>query len=333
MTYCRQYYCRQYFFDAPIRVIQLPEIHHDKISSYIFEGFCHDAILPAICFILLVKCARVWQNAEVVRITLLYRQNFGRVYITGISPGFTGVHIMGKICKVGSRYCPHEILHRHPKVDIWGSWWGVPNPSSACRAQTDRHTDTHTDATKSITSSAIQWTVVIRKAVCTDVGTFQANRGLKRFANVALLGFKLLALSGVIDWLTQDADAENLYLWDFINLCVAQRKKSCAADAGGQCIYLISDFTNLCVAPLWRNSTGPEYCLGLVDFPKLTQVHQAEWMENHLGQLHLNTWVFPAFYQPIQLNIDRKLTEMMIYNGLSYFFWEWIWPNTYHIGP
>ncbi len=46
------------------------------------------------------------------------------------------------------------------------------------------------------------------------------------------------------------------------------------------------------------------------------------WTENHLGQLHLNTWVFPALNQPIQLNIDIKLTEMMIYSGMSYFFWE-----------
>ncbi len=54
----------------------------------------------------------------------------------------------------------------------------------------------------------------------------------------------------------------------------------------------------------------------------LTQVYPAQWMENHLDQLHLNTWIFPAFNQPIQLNIDRKLTEMMIYSGVSYFFWE-----------
>ncbi len=31
--------------------------------------------------ITLMKCARVWQNAEVVRINLLYRQNFGRVHL------------------------------------------------------------------------------------------------------------------------------------------------------------------------------------------------------------------------------------------------------------
>ncbi len=42
----------------------------------------------------------------------------------------------------------------------------------------------------------------------------------------------------------------------------------------------------------------------------------------HLGQLHLTTWVLPAFNQPIQLNIDRKLTGMMIYSGVSYFFRE-----------
>ncbi len=36
--------------------------------------------------------------------------------------------------------------------------------------------------------------------------------------------------------------------------------------------------------------------------------YPAECTENHLGQLHLNTWVFPAHNPPIQLNIDRKLT-------------------------
>ncbi len=34
----------------------------------------------------------------------------------------------------------------------------------------------------------------------------------------------------------------------------------------------------------------------------------------------MNTWIFLAFDQPIQLNIDRKLTEMMIYSGVNYFF-------------
>ncbi len=33
------------------------------------------------CMIYIVKCARVWLNAEVARFTLLYRQNFGRVYM------------------------------------------------------------------------------------------------------------------------------------------------------------------------------------------------------------------------------------------------------------
>ena len=28
------------------------------------------------------------------------------------------------------------------------------------------------------------------------------------------------------------------------------------------------------------------------------------------------------FNQPIHLNIDSELTEMMIYSGVSYFFWE-----------
>ena len=41
-------YCRQYFFDAPIRVIDLPEIHHDKISFYLFDALCHDDILSGI---------------------------------------------------------------------------------------------------------------------------------------------------------------------------------------------------------------------------------------------------------------------------------------------
>ncbi len=54
----------------------------------------------------------------------------------------------------------------------------------------------------------------------------------------------------------------------------------------------------------------------------LTQLYPAEWTENHLGQLHLYTWVFPAFNQPFRLNINRKPTEMMIYSGVSYFFWE-----------
>ena len=37
---------------------------------------------------------------------------------------------------------------------------------------------------------------------------------------------------------------------------------------------------------------------------------------------NVNTWVFPAFNQPSNLNIDIKLTEMMLYSGMSYFFWE-----------
>ncbi len=36
-----------------------------------------------------------------------------------------------------------------------------------------------------------------------------------------------------------------------------------------------------------------------------------------------NTGVFPKFNQPTQLNIDRKVNEMMIYSGVSYLFWEW----------
>ncbi len=50
--------------------------------------------------------------------------------------------------------------------------------------------------------------------------------------------------------------------------------------------------------------------------------YPAQWTKNHLAQLHLNTWVFPAFSQPTQFIIDRNLTEMMIYSGVSYFFWE-----------
>ncbi len=55
-----------------------------------------------------------------------------------------------------------------------------------------------------------------------------------------------------------------------------------------------------------------------------------------VGPGSLNTWVFPAFRQPTQLIIDRNLTEMIIYSGVSYFFWEcsrlsnnasWPWPQ------
>ena len=42
-------------------------------------------------------------------------------------------------------------------------------------------------------------------------------------------------------------------------------------------------------------------------------------MENHLSRLHLNIYVFPEFNQRNQLNIDRNMTEMMIYSGVSYF--------------
>ncbi len=35
---------------------------------------------------------------------------------------------------------------------------------------------------------------------------------------------------------------------------------------------------------------------------------------------HLFNFVFPEFNQPIRLNIDTKVTEMMIYSGVSYFF-------------
>ncbi len=51
----------------------------------------------------------------------------------------------------------------------------------------------------------------------------------------------------------------------------------------------------------------------------------ADWMENQLGLLHLNSRVFPVFNQPTQLSIDRKLTEMMKYSACSEvgcFFWE-----------
>ena len=42
----------------------------------------------------------------------------------------------------------------------------------------------------------------------------------------------------------------------------------------------------------------------------------------YLSQLHFNTWVFLEFNQPTLLNIYRKVTEMMKYSGVSYFFWE-----------
>ena len=38
--------------------------------------------------------------------------------------------------------------------------------------------------------------------------------------------------------------------------------------------------------------------------------------------------VFPEFNKPTRLNINKKLTEMMIYSGVSCFFWEWIHYNT-----
>ena len=50
--------------------------------------------------------------------------------------------------------------------------------------------------------------------------------------------------------------------------------------------------------------------------------HPVQWTENHMSQLHLNTWDWLEFNQLTQLNIDRKVTEMIIYNGVSYFFWE-----------
>ena len=39
------------------------------------------------------------------------------------------------------------------------------------------------------------------------------------------------------------------------------------------------------------------------------------------SKLHLNTWVFPEFNRPTQLNIDTKVTEIMIYSGV---IWECI---------
>ena len=49
----------------------------------------------------------------------------------------------------------------------------------------------------------------------------------------------------------------------------------------------------------------------------------SSWVNgNSPGSASFEHWVFPAFNQPIQLNIDRKLTEMMIYSGMSYFLWE-----------
>ncbi len=51
-----------------------------------------------------------------------------------------------------------------------------------------------------------------------------------------------------------------------------------------------------------------------------TQVTSSLVNRNSLGSAVFEH-PFPAFNQPIQLNIDRKLTETMIYSG-SYFFWE-----------
>ncbi len=43
----------------------------------------------------------------------------------------------------------------------------------------------------------------------------------------------------------------------------------------------------------------------------------------HLTEVQLlNIWVFTVFNQPTPLNIDRNVTEMMKYSGVSYFFWE-----------
>ena len=46
-------------------------------------------------------------------------------------------------------------------------------------------------------------------------------------------------------------------------------------------------------------------------------------MGNHLSQQRLDTWIFPEFNQPTLFDIDRKVTEVMKYSGVSYFFWEW----------
>ncbi len=61
-----------------------------------------------------------------------------------------------------------------------------------------------------------------------------------------------------------------------------------------------------------------------------TEWRPVQWMGNHLRQLRLNTWVFLEFNQPTLLNIDRKVTDMMKYGGVSYFFWECnIWSPSY----
>ncbi len=85
---------------------------------------------------------------------------------------------------------------------------------------------------------------------------------------------------------------------------------------------------------LIRQLTEPQRltCSGSVDSAGVpaqwtgNDLSELHWhsVGNHLGQLHSNTWVFPAFNQPTQLNIDRMLTEMMIYSGMIYFFWEWM---------
>ena len=42
--------------------------------------------------------------------------------------------------------------------------------------------------------------------------------------------------------------------------------------------------------------------------------------------LNFKTWLCPKFEKPTQLDIERKLTKMVRYSGVSRFFWECVWP-------
>ncbi len=86
-----------------------------------------------------------------------------------------------------------------------------------------------------------------------------------------------------------------------------------------KCSWLRSWF--FCYVPLSRLYVTWISCIKTVNSGDIQSCEQ-NITENNLSQLHLNTWVFPEFHQPSQLNIDRKLTEMMIYSEVSCFFWE-----------
>ncbi len=75
-------------------------------------------------------------------------------------------------------------------------------------------------------------------------------------------------------------------------------------------LQLITCSTSVESAGLSVNLAGyhwspPSLCSGLRWCPD-------EWTENHQGQLHLNTRVFPVFHQLIQLHIDRTVMEISI---------------------